>query len=119
MLKNYLGKFSNSLFFKFGAFAGLIQLIIIYYVFPILQDYFNHPGGGTVFMLLIGAAWLKLSGICGCISLILLLFIKWTPEKKYHKFTKITDIICWFLFMLYTIIIGFMGLLILGSYLLN
>lgn len=119
MLKNYLEKFSNSLFFKFGAFAGLIQLIIIYYIFPILQDCSNNPGGSTVFMILIGATLLKFNVICGCISLILLIFIKWTPKKKYHRFSKITDCICWFLFTLYTLITGFIGLLITMSYLVN
>ncbi len=119
MLKNCLEKFSNSLFFKFGAFAGFVQLIIIYYVFPILQDCLNHPGCGLGFMLIIGAPWLMFSGICGCISLILLIFIKWTPKKKYHKFTKIIDIICWILFIIYSIITGFMAFMVLGSYLLN
>ncbi len=91
MLKNCLENFSNSLFFKFGALTGLVQLIIICYVMPILHD---EPA----FIFLIGAAWFKFSVICLCISIILLIFLKWTPEKKKYKFTKITDIICWMLF---------------------
>lgn len=91
MLKNCLEKFSNSLFFKFGTFAGLLQLIIICYVMPMLHD-------GPAFIFLIGAAWFRFSVICLCISTILLIFIKWTPEKKKHKFTKITGTICWILF---------------------
>lgn len=91
MLKNCLEKFSNSLFFKFGAFAGLIQLIIICYTMPML---YVEPA----FIFLIGAAWFKFSVGCLCISSILLIFLKWTHEKKKHKFTKITDTICWILF---------------------
>ena len=54
MLKNCLENFSNSLFFKFGALTGLVQLIIICYVMPILHD---EPA----FIFLIGAAWFNFS----------------------------------------------------------
>lgn len=101
MLKNCLEKFSNSLFFKFGAFAGFVQLIIIFYAIPMLYN-------GPAFIFLLGAAWFKFSVICLCISTILLIFLKWTPEKKKHKFTKITDVLCMILFTIYSLVTGFM-----------
>lgn len=131
MLKNYLEKFSNSLFFKFGVIIGntigilLISLYLILLCWRIKVIGFSeviynfHNMNNEIFfwlgivILIFGTIPLIITSLAGIILIIIDIFqifnnkinsnLESIKEVKTFKFSEIFGLFCYFLSILYSL----------------